>query len=223
LAGGYATRPERRPAAWAGPADRTTRDVPAPHTRSAQTLDDIHPAHLRYHPDDELIFLFRVRTGNRKEVLRCLQNAGPTVKILLNRSVTFWGNTALHIAYKRKDMEMVKLLLHYGADATILNDWDQPAIPAGELVRLATRFERMSYLTGHSQPMLCPLASYPIPPEPAAAALRGKRLFDVVGEHHARVRAAGPAGRQVQGRVSSLLLSFFPLFPSGRPCACLLV
>jgi len=132
--------------------------------RAAQTLDDIHPAHLRYHPDDELIFLFRVRTGNRKEVLRCLQNAGPTVKILLNRSVTFWGNTALHIAYKRKDMEMVKLLLHYGADATILNDWDQPAIPAGELVRPPAYTRRANamgrwMLTGPTLPQLSPVPS----------------------------------------------------------------
>ena len=76
-----------------------------------------------------------MRSGNRTEVVRLLQLAGPTVKILLNRTITFWGDTALHLAYRRGDTEMVRLLLSYGADPTVLNDSDQPAIPAGDMVR----------------------------------------------------------------------------------------
>jgi hypothetical protein len=96
------------------------------------TLDKVHPAHLRYLPTDEAHFLRAVRRGDRAEVLRCLGRAGPTVKVLLNRSVTFWGNTAVHLAFRRGDQEMVRLLLSYGADPTVVNDWDEPAIPSAD-------------------------------------------------------------------------------------------
>jgi hypothetical protein len=95
----------------------------------------VHPAHLRYLPTDEAHFLRAVRRGDRAEVLRCLGRAGPTVKVLLNRSVTFWGNTAVHLAFRRGDQEMVRLLLSYGADPTVVNDWDEPAIPSADEVR----------------------------------------------------------------------------------------
>ena len=99
-----------------------------------QPVKAVHPSHVRFSPDDELLFLFRVRMGNRKEVLRCLQYAGAEVKVLLNTARTRWGDTALHIAYRRRNLDMVKLLLQYGADPAELNDRDQPAIPATDTV-----------------------------------------------------------------------------------------
>ena len=91
-------------------------------------------SHLKYNPDDELLFLFYVRTGNYREVRRCLSRAGPTVKVLVNGAANFWGNTGLHMAAKRNDKEMMQILLKAGADPTIVNMWDQPALPQDAMV-----------------------------------------------------------------------------------------